>query len=289
MEISNKINFPDFLGQPCQYEKAHYLMQPILYDGLSSWKKGAADAPSLILQASQHIEDYDIETDSQAIKKGIATLNPFIPSERAEIMIHEVNALAKATFLDQKTPCFIGGDHSISIGVFQALGEIYGKDFSILHLGAHSDLRPSFGGSLYNHACVMRRAMEITDNVVQCGIRSMCNREKEAYNAEKMFFAIDIFQNELWVDDVVDELGENVYLTLDATVFDPSIISSANPEPGGLHYHQVMKLLKALAKQKKVLGFDVVELLPNPQNHSSELTIAKLIYTFISYLEAFQK
>lgn len=280
-----KVDFPDFLGQPCDYEKAKYAIQPIASDFLSSWKRGCSQAPSAILKASQYLEDYDIETDSQAIKKGIATLIPFICQEHPEILIEGVSVLAKKMFMDKKIPCFLGGDHSISIGVFQALQEVFPGDFSILHLGAHSDLRPSFGGTLYNHACVMKRASEITQNIVQCGIRSMSNREKESYNAEKMFFAQDILQNDLWVDDVIEELGNNVYVTLDVNVFDPSIVYTGTPEPGGLQYHHVMKLLKKVAKQKKVLGFDVVELLPSPMNHTPEFMMAKLIYGFISYID----
>jgi len=162
-----------------------------------------------------------------------------------------------------------------------------GKDFSILHLGAHTDLRPSYEGSPYNHACVMRRALEVTDNIVQCGIRSMSNREKTVYNAEKTFFAQDIHQSDLWIDDVIAELGDNVYVTLDVNVFDPSIILSGTPEPGGLYFQQVNSLLKLLAKRKKVVGFDVVEFLPNQNNHAPEYMVAKLIYGFISYLEAY--
>lgn len=288
MNISeNKTNYPQFLGQACDYKKALYAIQPVVYDLSGSWKRGCAQAPNAILEASFHLEDYDIETDIQVIKRGISTLNPFVCQEKAEAMIDGVKAIANQLFMDKKIPCFIGGDHSISIGVFQALQEAYKGDFSILHLGAHSDLRPSYGGSLYNHACVMRRALEITDNVVQVGIRSMCNREKEAYNAEKMFFALDIMQNDLWVDDVIEELGDNVYVTIDANVFDPSLVCTGNPEPGGLQYNQVMKLLKKVAKEKRVLGFDVVELIPTPMNHSPEFMIAKLIYGFISYIEAF--
>jgi len=281
-----KSEYLSFLGQTCHYDVAKYVIQPVPYDKSSTWKRGAAKAPASILEASMHLEDYDIETDSQAVKAGIKTEEPFFCDGDAPVVVDALKPLAKRFFVEEKIPCFIGGDHSISIGVFQALKDL-GKDFSILHFGAHTDLRPSYEGSPYNHACVMRRALEVTDNIVQCGIRSMSNREKTVYNAEKTFFAQDIHQSDLWIDDVIAELGDNVYVTLDVNVFDPSIILSGTPEPGGLYFQQVNSLLKLLAKRKKVVGFDVVEFLPNQNNHAPEYMVAKLIYGFISYLEAY--
>lgn len=270
---SRHTSYPPFIDHPSSYEKAKYVIQPITSPGASA-----------ILEASQHIEDYDIETDNQAFKKGIHTASPLLTSSTPEGMLHQLKPIAVKLFQDQKIPCFLGGDHNISIAVFEALREI-SSDITILQLDAHADLRPSYGGTPYNHACVMHQAKRHFSNIVQCGIRSMSLRERNAFNPETTFFAADIHANPLWVDDVLDEVGKNVYITLDVSVFDPSIVSTNAPEPNGLTYSQVLKLLKAIAKDRKVVGMDVVELCPQPGNHASEYLLAKLIHQWISFLE----
>ena len=129
----------------------------------------------------------------------------------------------------------------------------------------------------------MARAKEIC-NIVQVGIRSMDISEKDSLIRENTFFAKDIYNSEDWVEKVVSRLSENVYVTIDLDVFDPSIMpSTGTPEPGGLLWFDVLKLLRSVCKQKNVVGFDVVELCPNALNQSPDFMAAKLIYKLLSY------
>jgi agmatinase len=154
----------------------------------------------------------------------------------------------------------------------------------VLQLDAHSDLRDEYEGSRYNHACVMARVKEICP-VVQVGVRSMCVEEKEKINPESTFFAKDIVNNDEWIGRVLDRLSLNVYVTIDLDVFDPSIMpSTGTPEPGGLAWYPVMRLLRSLTENKNVVGFDVVELCPTEQNKAPDFLAAKLVYKFLSYI-----
>lgn len=155
---------------------------------------------------------------------------------------------------------------------------------SILHLDAHADSRDSYEGTPYNHACVIARAREFTGNIVSAGIRSMDVSEHAGIADRKIFFAHDIYNSDKWIDKAVLSLTDNVYVTIDLDVFDPGIMpSTGTPEPGGLGWYQVMKLLRAVSESKQIVGFDVVELCPS-EAKAPDFLAAKLIYTLLSYI-----
>ncbi|MBS0586173.1 MAG: arginase family protein, partial [Verrucomicrobia bacterium] len=286
--LSHYNSFPNFLGKKSAYEEAKYVMVPVPYEGRAPKVDGVKSGASALLEGSQQIEDYDILTDRQVIKMGIHTA-PFLdsPLDSADL-VQKISRKAEALFHDHKFPIFLGGDPILSAGVFPVLQNFY-TPVTILHLDSHCDLRASFNGNAFDRSCVMQHAFAITNEVVQVGIRSMTNQEKNVLQYEKVFFASDIHENDTWLDDVLEEVKPHVYVTLDVNVFDPTIASSERPDPGGLSYHQVFSLLKRLARDRKVVGFDVVGLKPQPGNKAPEITLAKLIYQFISLIEAYRK
>jgi len=154
----------------------------------------------------------------------------------------------------------------------------------VLQFDAHADLRGEYHGTKYNHACVMARAREIAP-IVQVGIRSADITERNSIQkAGNVFFAQDIYNNNKWFDKCLKKLTKNVYLTIDLDAFDPAILpSTGTPEPGGLGWYQTLVFLKKLMKQKNVVGFDIVELCPNPKNKASDFLAAKLVYKLLSY------
>jgi agmatinase len=181
----------------------------------------------------------------------------------------------------------LGGEHSVSIGVIKAYAKYY-QDLSILHLDAHADSRDSYEGSRYNHACVISRIREFSQNIVSVGIRSMDVSERSDVNKKKMFFAHEIHDSDKWIQNAVRSLSESVYITIDLDVFDPGIMpSTGTPEPGGLGWYQVLKLLWSVSKSKRIVGFDVVELCPSSFK-APDFLAAKLIYTLLSYIEAYK-
>ena len=184
----DKLLYGDFEEQYTDYETAEIAILPVPYDGTSTWLKGADKGPRAILEASPNMEFYDIETDSEVYKHGIATLEPVTADSSPQAMAQEVEQRVEAILKDKKFPVLLGGEHSVSIGAFKAIAKYY-DTFSILQLDAHSDMRDEYEGSPYNHACVMARGKEITPSVVQVGIRSSAIEEKHNIDPDRIFYA----------------------------------------------------------------------------------------------------
>ncbi len=279
-----------FMGDKTDLRLAQYVFLPVPYDATATYNRGAAQGASYILDASNNMEDYDIETDSQPVLAGFHTMSAIVPGEDPQQMVDMVHDAASNIIQSNKFLCTIGGEPGVSIPLFKAISKKH-KEFTVLQLDSHTDLRSSYNGTPFNEACVMKQALEYTPNIVQVGIRSISNGEKGKINYDKLFLAQDINSStsDIWIDDVLAECTENVYLTLDADVFDPSIVSSATPEPDGLSYSQVLKLLKKLIQTKKLIGMDVNNFVPTLSTTAPEFTLAKMIYQIIAYREKYKK
>lgn len=275
-------NFCGLSKEYADYEKAAAVILPVPFDKTSTWLKGADKGPAAIIDASRYLELYDIETGSEVFRKGIFTAPP-VRASSPSLLIRQTSSRVARYLKDNKLVVTLGGEHSVSIGVIKSHAEHY-KGLSILHLDAHADSRETYEGTPYNHACVIARAREYTDNIVSVGIRSMDASERPNVDKRKMFFAHQIHGSDRWIKDVVARLSDTVYITLDLDVFDPGIMpSTGTPEPGGLSWYPVMKLLVSVAKTKQVVGFDVVELCPG-SDRAPDFLAAKLIYTLLSYI-----
>jgi agmatinase len=255
---------------------------PVPYDGTSTWQKGADKGPQAFLDASENMELYDIETDSEVYKEGIFLAETVTENSSPEAMVDAVHKITKKYINRNKFVALFGGEHSISIGTVRAFNECF-NNLTVLQIDAHADLRKEYLGSKYNHACSMYEASQNT-NLVQVGIRSMDISEKRVMNTDKVFFAHDMAVNEDWMDDVVDQLTSNVFITFDLDAMDPSLFpSTGTPEPGGLFYYETLEFLKRVFAEKNVVGFDMVELCPNKEDKSSDFIAAKLFYKMLSY------
>ena len=265
-----------------QYEDASVVVIPVPYDGTSTYGKGADKGPEAIFDAAENMELYDIETKSEAYKNGIFIAPALYGYASPESMVKEVHHEVEKHIEKGKFVTVLGGEHSVSIGSIQAFARKY-DDLTVLQLDAHSDLRPEYEGSKFNHACAMHEASYST-NLVQVGIRSMDTCEIEFLRPENLFTSYDIRTNEYWKEDVANALGENVYITIDLDAFDPSIMpSTGTPEPGGLLWNETLDLLKMVFRNTNVVGFDIVELAPMAGNHAPDFMAAKLYYKLLSY------
>ncbi|KOY52586.1 agmatinase [Polaribacter dokdonensis] len=255
---------------------------PVSYDGTSTWQKGADKGPKAFLEASENMELYDIETDTEVYKQGVFLADEITAKDSPEAVVDDVHETTKKYINRNKFVTVFGGEHSISIGTIRAFNECF-SNLTVLHLDAHADLRASYEGTKYNHACAVYEANSTT-NLVQVGIRSMDISEKREMNLDKVFFAHDMAVNEDWMDDVIDQLTTNVFITFDLDALDPSIMpSTGTPEPGGLFYYETLEFLKRVFEEKNVVGFDMVELCPNENEKSSDFLAAKLFYKMLSY------
>ena len=274
-----------YAGIPEKYgklENSKIVLISVPFDATSTWQKGADKGFEAFLDASENMELYDIETNSEVYKNGVfidESINEKISPKK---MVEQVHQLVKKYIIKDKFVTIFGGEHSISIGTIRAFKDCF-KSLSVLHLDAHADLRDEYDGTEFNHACAVYEASKTT-NLIQVGIRSMDISEKEVMNYDKVFFAEDIFYDESWQDQATEILSDNVFITLDVDVFDPSIMpSTGTPEPGGLLWNETISFLKKVFSEKNVVGFDIVELCPNPNNKAPDFMVAKLYYKMLSY------
>jgi len=274
-----------FGGIPTRYanfENAEIILQSIPYDGTSTWGKGADKGFDAFLDAAENMELFDIETDSEVYYKGIHIPDEWKGFDSPEGMYKSVYANAKELLNTSKFLTFFGGEHSISIGLIKAFYEKY-QNLTILQLDAHADLRPSYEGSAYNHACAVYDASK-NANLIQVGIRSMDVSEKKHMNYDKVFFTDDIKQGNSWIDRSIELMTDDVYITLDLDVLDPSIMpSTGTPEPNGMTWFEMVSYLKNVFASKNVVGFDIVELAPIEGLHAPQYLTAKLFYKMLSY------
>ncbi len=276
------LSFCGLSGNENDYARAAVIILPIPFDKTSTWIKGADKGPAAILDASRYLEFYDIETDSEVLRKGVFTAGPVLAAT-SPVLLRKTDSVISKYLNDNKFVVTLGGEHSVSIGVIKSYARHY-ENLSVLHLDAHADSRDSYEGSHYNHACVIARAREYVGNIVSVGIRSMDVSERSSIDRKKMFFAHEIFSSDKWMNNVILQLSETVYITIDLDIFDPSIMpSTGTPEPGGLGWYQVLKLLRVVASSKNIVGFDVVELCPS-NSRAPDFLAAKLIYTLLSYI-----
>ena len=264
------------------YDFAEILLQSIPYDGTSTWIKGANKGFEAFIAASENMELYDIETDSEVYKKGIHILNEIAEKSSPEKVFKEVYKKTKELLKTNKFLTFFGGEHSVSIGIIKAFYEKY-NNLTVLQIDAHTDLRPSYLSSQYNHACALYDASKNT-NLIQVGIRSMDISEKENMNRGNVFFAEKMYQNSSWMQQSIAKMTKDVYITLDLDAFDPSIMpSTGTPEPGGMLWNDMIIFLKKVFTQKNVVGFDIVELAPIENIVAPNFLVAKLYYKMLSY------
>jgi agmatinase len=284
-ELPRFCELPDELADPVNAVAA---ILPVPYDLTSTWNKGADRGPSAILAASHHVEWYDIATGRETCRLGIATLEPIATSDGPERLADLVDSKVSELLADGVLPVVLGGDHSVSIGAVRAAARSF-PDLTVLQIDAHADTRESYAGSSFNHACVMARVRQWCP-VVQVGIRAVDVDEVPKLDPERVIWGHQINGPEAddgWVDRALAGLSDTVYVTIDLDGFDPSLVpATGTPEPGGLDWYQVIGLLGRVAATRRVIGFDVVELLPTPGQWASEFLAAKLVYRFLSQILA---
>ncbi|MBO6880633.1 agmatinase [Winogradskyella sp.] len=274
-----------YAGISAEYGKldqSKIVLIPVPYDGTSTWQKGADKGPDAFLAASENMELYDIETDSEVYQQGVFLAEAVTENASPEAMVEAVHQTTKKYIKKNKFVTIFGGEHSVSIGTIRAFNEMF-EDLTVLHIDAHADLRESYEGSKCNHACAVYEASQTT-NLIQVGIRSMDVIEKTVMNEEQTYFAHEMAEDDNWVDSAIDQMTDNVFITFDLDALDPSIMpSTGTPEPGGLLWYETLDFLKQVFEEKNVVGFDIVELCPNENDKSSDFLAAKLYYKMLSY------
>lgn len=272
----------------CDYKNSKFVIQQVPYEHTSSYLEGSAKGPAAIVSASHFVEFYDEELDTETYKKcGISTLaaidfNDKVDADAIDLIEQETKQLIQ----DGKYVVSLGAEHTVTLGFVKAHAAKY-PDLTVLQIDAHSDLRSTYHDNPYSHASVMARIHDLDIRLVQIGIRAQCKEESDlikSANNIHTFYAHHIRKNVNWMTDAISKMGDHVYLTIDADGFDPAVIPAVGTaEPNGLFWVETLEFLRRVFKEKKVVGFDVVECAPMEGSILSEYTLAKLVYRLIGY------
>ncbi len=267
-------------------DAARVAIVPVPLEKTVSFLPGTAAGPARILAASRQVELYDQELAGSPYRTGIHTYPPVDCVGELEDCLETVRKRIHSIAGDGKMPVCLGGEHSLTLGAVQALNEL-NPGFSILHLDAHADLRNSYGGSRFSHACVMRRIRELGLPLVSVGVRSLSEEEADYVASEGVLLypAREYDGRGYPWPAIAAALADRVYISVDMDVFDPSEVPGVGtPEPGGLRWYQALDLFRSLAEVgKSVVGIDLVELCPQRDSIISDFFAARLLYKMIGY------
>ena len=280
-------NFCDIDEEFSSWEESRVVILSAPYEATTTYRRGTINGPKAIIAASSQVELYDQELGKETYKIGINSLRELkLAGFSPEEMIAGIEGAACRVFDAGKFPVLLGGEHTVSIGMAKAAKKNY-PDLAVLQFDAHADLRNSYQGSPFNHACVARRLKELTP-VVGIGIRNLSKEGAEfiEQSGMKLCFASEVIKNPGKVKEIIFGLKtNNIYLTIDLDVMDPSIMPAVGtPEPGGLGWYEICDLLSFVASTKKIVGFDAVELNPLGNEVRSDFLAAKLIYRLLGYI-----
>ena len=278
-------------AQYSEIDTSRILILPVSYEGTVSYGSGTGAGAMAIVDASRNMELYEEETNTEVYKLGIHTLPEFTPRSTPESMMADLYSYSSQLLKLDKFICMIGGEHSVSAPIIKAHYEKY-DDLSVLQIDAHADLRDTYDGTPHSHASIMARVVkDLAIPSVQVGIRSLSADEARSINSglpTKIFWARDIVGRTDWIDEAVESLTENVYLTIDIDGLDPSLVpTTGTPEPGGLGWYETLTLIRKLAEKKRVVGLDLVEYSYVPDYDAPAFLCSKLIYKSLAYI--FQK
>jgi len=263
-----------------RFDAARVVILPMPYDHTASGLPGSREGPRAIIDASEEMELYDLELESEPYRLGIHTLPEAAPlAGDPAAMMQRIEELVGELLDAGKFVVTLGGEHTVAVGSARAYRRRF-PNLSVLALDAHADLRPEYLGTPYNHACTLRRILELCP-VVQVGLRSAAREEHEFMRQQGLpFFTVGAYR--ALADgpgEVAGRLTADVYVTIDLDAFDPAEMAAVGtPEPGGLHWEEVTALLARVARERRIVGFDVTELAPRLGPFANAQLVAKLTY-----------
>ena len=285
----------NFLGldpQHSSFERARVLVLPLALEATVSYGGGAGRGPAAIIEASRQVELYDREHGCEpALRYGVHTLDPLaLPGDDPEAAVGQIAAAVARAASSGKLVVALGGEHTVSAGVSRGLLEAFAGPLDVVQIDAHCDLRDTYEGSRYSHACVARRMLDDprVEHVLQFGVRSVASEEvafaREHAQRVRVWWAEDVREGG-WHEELRDRLRDRrVHLTIDVDGLDPAVVpATGTPEPGGLTWGEALDIVRTTARSATIVGVDCVELAPQPALHLADYAVAKLVYKTITY------
>ncbi|MBW4679653.1 MAG: agmatinase [Microcoleus vaginatus WJT46-NPBG5] len=296
MPVQTPAAIQPFLGSEIEvaYDDSRVVILPIPYEATTTYRRGCENGPAHLLNASDQLECYDEELDRETCYEvGIFTHSAIADTRNgqsvsSEEMLEVTSKTIYHLIQEGKFVIALGGEHSITTGVVEAYRMAYPDEpFTVIQIDAHGDLRHEYHGSIHNHACVMRRIVDMGLPTLQIGIRSICKEEADLIKEKHLpvFRARDIVSQPDWMDRAIAGIQtKRVFFTIDLDGLDPTLIPGVGtPEPGGLNWYSLTTFLRRVCQSHEVIGCDVMELAPVADSVVSEFTAAKLVYKLIGY------
>lgn len=267
-------------------ESARFHVVPVPYEKTVSYGNGTAKGPAAIIEASSQLERFDGTSDPGA--EGIYTWPAVDCSRAPERVIDDIALAVKRILKLKKMPVVLGGEHTVTWGVIKGYLDAGEGDFGVVQIDAHADLRDAYEGDKYSHASVMRRVVEAGIPLVQLGCRAFCEEEREARKAHKVLAidAVDLAPRGTSKIKLPKKFPPRVFFTLDVDGIDPSVLpATGTPVPGGLGWYQTLGLFESVARQRQIIGFDVMEFAPIPGFHAFDFAAALLTYKLMGIVQ----
>jgi agmatinase len=267
-------------------EQARFHVVPVPYEKTVSYGNGTAKGPGAIIEASSQLERFDGESDPGA--EGIYTWPAVDCSREPERVLEDIALAVKGILKMKKLPVVLGGEHTVTWGVIKGYLDAGVKDFGVVQIDAHADLRDAYEGDKYSHASVMRRVVEAGIPLVQLGIRAFCEEERAARKKHGVlaFDAVGLVPRNISKIRLPAGFPKNVFFTLDVDGIDPSVLpATGTPVPGGLGWYQTLGLFESVARQRRIIGFDVMEFAPIEGFHAYDFAAAMLTYKLMGIVQ----
>jgi len=285
-----------FSGLQTPYAKADYIILGVPFDVTSTYRTGARFGPTAIRQASLNIETYSFRTGIDLENLRLHDLGDLHVSTDTAKTLEMLQKVTEDITKTHKTPVTIGGEHTITYGITKGLGK-KAHQTAIVSFDAHLDLRNEYSGLKMSHTTFMRRTNEDAKpaKIIEIGTRAVCKEELEyAKHADVEFFTTHDIRKE-GSQTIANKLKQklanykNTYLTVDMDILDPAFTPAVqNPEGDGLETHHLLDILNAVC-DKRVIGFDVLEIAPQYDQGISAVQTAKVIFEMLCSIEKSRK
>ncbi len=283
--------YPVFLGSEFEHpsaQEALFHVLPVPFEASVSYGGGTGAGPAAILTASWQLETLDTGVagpGNSPCDLGIHTLPPAVTETRAgddvEAVLAAVAAATARICATGHVPVILGGEHTVTDGVVQGLLDGGVEDFGVVQFDAHADLRNEYEGNRRSHATVMKRVVDRGIPVYQLGVRELCDEEQRARKLHDVHYrdATELVPQGVTTLELPADFPPRIYVTLDVDGLDPSVFpATGTPVPGGLGWYQTLSLLESLARQRQIIGFDVVEFAPIKGFHAFDFAAALLVH-----------
>lgn len=282
-------DYPHFLGSEIDNaapEQAAFHVVPVPYENTVSYGGGTSEGPSAILKASWQLEEWDGK--SKPCELGIHTAEAVDCQQAPADVIEAISQATEKVVRQGAMPVVLGGEHSVTYGVVKGLFAAGETDFGIVQIDAHADLRDAYEGDKLSHASVMKRAVDMGIPLYQLGIRAYCEEEIEVRKQHGVYFqdADELVPTQIQHIELPEDFPKKVFFTLDIDGLDPSVFpSTGTPVPGGLGWYQTLNLFESVARQREIIGFDIMEFAPIAGFHAYDFAASLLTYKMMGIVQ----